>query len=163
MNQSQFNKIERYSDKIPYLERRYWYFTLHGTGPGTIPNDLHILETQEGQNDKGTWGLYICLDGVLNTSELKEYDLRELAPPEEKCSEDHIIRQELAIGGWVGMIDKIWKDEEGIHVHVVNGYKDRQHNLLNTLLLVNGYKQIKEIIEEDHGEYYTADHIFERW
>lgn len=70
----------RYSDETPYSKRRYWYFTTHGVGPGTIPKDLTILEIREGQNKKGTWGDFICLDGVLNTSELKEFDLIELAP-----------------------------------------------------------------------------------
>ena len=72
--------MERYSDVRPYEERRYWYFTTHGTGPGTIPKDLSVLETREGQNEKGTWGLFILLDGVLSTDELHEFDLKELAP-----------------------------------------------------------------------------------
>ena len=72
--------MERYSDVRPYEERRYWYFTTHGTGPGTIPKDLHVLETREGQSEKGTWGIFILLDGVLNTDELYEFDLKELAP-----------------------------------------------------------------------------------
>ena len=72
--------MERYSDVRPYGERRYWYFTTHGTGPGTIPKDLRVLETREGQNEKGTWGLFILLDGVLSTDELYEFDLKELAP-----------------------------------------------------------------------------------
>ena len=50
--------MERYSDVRPYGERRYWYFTTHGTGPGTIPKDLHVLETREGQNEKEL-GVYL--------------------------------------------------------------------------------------------------------
>lgn len=74
------DKIVRYSDEVPYEKRRYWYFTLHGIGPGTIPKDLKVLETRDGQNEKGTWGTFVCLDGVLNTDELYEYDMKELAP-----------------------------------------------------------------------------------
>lgn len=74
------NKPIRYSDEIPYEKRRYWYFTLHGTGPGTIPKDLKVLEVRDGKNDKGSWGTFICLDGILNTEELKEYDLKEMSP-----------------------------------------------------------------------------------
>lgn len=74
------NKIVRYSDEVPYEKRRYWYFTLHGIGPGTIPKDLKVLETRDGQNEKGTWGTFVCLNGVLNTDELYEYDMKELAP-----------------------------------------------------------------------------------
>lgn len=73
-------KIVRYSDEVPYENRRYWYFTLHGLGPGTLPKDVHVLESREGQNRKGTWGDYLLLDAVLNTDELKEYDLIELTP-----------------------------------------------------------------------------------
>lgn len=73
-------KPVRYSDEIPYEKRRFWYFTTHGTGPGTIPKDLCVLETRDGQNEKGTWGVFICLDGILNTSELHEYDIKELKP-----------------------------------------------------------------------------------
>ena len=72
--------MERYSDVRPYEERRYWYFTTHGTGPGTIQKDLHVLETREKKKKKGTWGIFILLDGVLNTDELYEFDLKELAP-----------------------------------------------------------------------------------
>jgi len=75
--------INRYSDEILYEQRRYWYFTTHGIGPGTIPKDLKVLKVKEGKNDKGTLGDFICLDGILNTSELKEFDLRELVPPKE--------------------------------------------------------------------------------
>lgn len=73
--------ISRYSDVIPYENRKYWYFTTHGVGPGTIPSDLHVLEVKEGQNDKGTSGHFVLLDGVLNTSELEKYDMKEMVPP----------------------------------------------------------------------------------
>ena len=74
--------VKRYSDAYDDETRQkgWWYFTTHGVGPGTIPKDLHVLETREGQNDKGTWGDFIRLDGILNTDELNRYDLRELAP-----------------------------------------------------------------------------------
>ena len=80
--------INRYSDVRPYEDRKYWYFTLHGLGPGTIPSDLNVLDTQEGVNDKGTRGLFICLDGVLNTDELEYYDLKELAPQDISSASD---------------------------------------------------------------------------
>lgn len=70
----------RYSDVVPYENRKYWYFTTHGIGPGTIPPGVHLLDVVEGQNKKGTWGDFLCLDAILNTSELRQYDLIELAP-----------------------------------------------------------------------------------
>ena len=83
--------INRYSDVVPYEDRKYWYFTTHGIGPGTIPKDLHVLEVREGQNDKGTWGDFVCLDGILNTSELKKYDMIEKAPTDESLTESGFI------------------------------------------------------------------------
>lgn len=82
------SEIKRYSDVRPYEDRKYWYFTTHGVGPGTIPSDLNVLEVREGQNDKGTWGDFVCLDGVLNTDELSYYDLKELAPSDINSAEN---------------------------------------------------------------------------
>lgn len=61
-------------------EGPFWYFTTHGVGPGSIPKDVNVLDIQDGQNDKGTWGTFIALDSVLTTNELKYYDLIELSP-----------------------------------------------------------------------------------
>ena len=80
--------VGRYSDNVPYDKRKYWYFTLHGVQPGSIPKDLNVLKVQYGQNDKGTWGTFVCLDGILNTSELKAYDMRELAPQDDSLDEE---------------------------------------------------------------------------
>lgn len=79
-------KITRYSDVLPQKDRDrgWWYFTTHGVGPGTIPKDLNVLEVRDGQNKKGTWGTFVRLDGIVNTSELSYYDLTELAPPNAK-------------------------------------------------------------------------------
>ena len=108
--------MERYSDAVPYEKRRYWYFTLHGYGPGTIPKDLKVLEVKEGRNDKGTLGDFICLDGVLNTSELKEFDLREMVPPEEDnvdiCA---FLRKYLSENG-VYVNKNLWQENNEIHI-----------------------------------------------
>jgi len=79
-------KITRYSDVLPQKDRDrgWWYFTTHGVGPGTIPKDLNVLEIRDGQNNKGTWGTFVRLDGIVNTSELSYYDLTELVPPSAK-------------------------------------------------------------------------------
>lgn len=71
--------VQRYSDVVPYEERGYWYFTKHGLGPGTIPDDLKVLDVVEDDN----FGTYIKLDGILNTSELSYYDMIEKAPEGE--------------------------------------------------------------------------------
>ena len=80
--------ITRYSDVVPEEDRKYWYFTTHGVGPGSIPSDLKVLKTQEGKNRKGTEGVFVQLNGVLNTSELKKFDMIELSP--ENLEEDYL-------------------------------------------------------------------------
>lgn len=74
----------RYSDAVPYEKRRYWYWTKHGLGPGTLPKGVNVLDAKDGQNQKGTWGVFVLLDAVLNTDELEQYDLIELAPQEDR-------------------------------------------------------------------------------
>ena len=78
--------IKRYSDVVPKEDRKYWYFTTHGLGPGMIPKGINVLKVQEGQNKNGTWGDFILLDAILNTDELKQYDLIELAPKDVNAS-----------------------------------------------------------------------------
>lgn len=88
-------EIKRYSDVRPRSERKYWYFTTHGVQPGSIPRDLNVLEIRDGQNNRGTWGTYVMLDGVLNTSELKKYDMRELVPPMHESKKRRIHERNL--------------------------------------------------------------------
>lgn len=58
----------------------YWYFTKHGVGPGSIPKGVRVLDVQEGQNKKGTWGSYFSVDRMLTTDELDYYDVQEEKP-----------------------------------------------------------------------------------
>ena len=78
------SEVKRYSDSVPYEKRKYWYWTKHGLGPGTLPKGVNVLDAKEGQNNKGTWGVFVLLDAVLNTNELKNYDIIELAPDNAK-------------------------------------------------------------------------------
>lgn len=88
------SEIKRYSDVVPKEKRRYWYFTTHGIQPGSLPNDVNILEVRDGVNDKGTEGTFVLLDAILNTSELKHYDMKELAPKTECLGESLDISDE---------------------------------------------------------------------
>ena len=94
-NESLQESINRYSDVVPKEDRKYWYFTTHGVGPGSIPKDLNVLDVKEGQNDKGTNGTYVCLDGVLNTDELRKYDMIEKAPMNESL-QYRIAKEQIA-------------------------------------------------------------------
>jgi len=155
-------KPKRYSDEVPYEKRRYWYFTLHGTGPGTIPKDLKVLEVREGQNEKGTWGTYICLDGIVNTSELKEFDLKELIPPDDETSIEQVIKDYLKHEGWSGSIDCIWEDTDGLHIYVLDGDWKHQHLFLKHLMEQFGYTFVQENPEPSEDDCYTAEHIYKK-
>lgn len=102
-------KITRYSDVLSQKDRDrgWWYFTTHGVGPGTIPKDLNVLEVRDGQNKKGTWGTFVRLDGIVNTSELSYYDLIELAPPNAK---NESLNESIAIKKNSTWIDTVGND-----------------------------------------------------
>ena len=109
-------KSARYSDARPYEDRKYWYFTTHGVGPGTMPKDLHVLEVREGQNRKGTWGDYVLLDGVLNTDELKTYDMIELAPLDSACT-----KKSVKAGRTKLKPHSEWSNESASRYSIING------------------------------------------
>ena len=68
----EIDKPVRYSDG---KTGKWWYFTTHGVQPGSIPKDLNVLDIIDTDN-----GTYVALDGILNTSELKQYDMKEKWP-----------------------------------------------------------------------------------
>lgn len=72
--------IKRYSDVVPKENRKYWYFTTHGVQPGSIPKGVNVLDIKDGKNAKGTRGTFVCLDAILNTDELRKYDMKEERP-----------------------------------------------------------------------------------
>ena len=79
------SNINRYSDVYDDDRKNqgWWYFTTHGVQPGSIPKGLNVLEVRDGENERGTVGTFVRLDGILNTSELKDFDMRELSPLDE--------------------------------------------------------------------------------
>lgn len=89
--------IKRYSDVYDdkVKQRGWWYFTTHGVQPGSIPSDLHVLEIRDGKNDKGTMGTFVRLDGILNTSELKKFDMKEMTPLNEDSRGDFSYERKL--------------------------------------------------------------------
>ena len=62
--------VERYG-----VNGEWWYFTTHGVQPGSVPKGIEILDVIDTAN-----GTYFCSDRVLNTSELKYYDIKEKYP-----------------------------------------------------------------------------------
>ena len=149
--------IQRYSDVVPYEKRKYWYFTTHGIGPGTIPKDLKVLEVKKGRNDKGTLGDFICLDGILNTSELKEYDLKELVPTEEDnvdiCT---FLRKYLQENG-LYINKNLWEENGEIHIILLDLDESfYEHEKLNRLMEEIDYEESLHLNPED----LAIEHIF---
>lgn len=62
--------VERYG-----IDGEWWYFTTHGVQPGSVPKGIEILNVIDTPN-----GTYFCSDRVLNTSELRYYDIKEKYP-----------------------------------------------------------------------------------
>ena len=74
--------VERYG-----VNGEWWYFTTHGVQPGSVPKGIEILDVIDTAN-----GTYFCSDRVLNTSELKYYDIKEKYP-KGLITEDTINKQ----------------------------------------------------------------------
>lgn len=53
----------------------YWYFTRHGVQPGSIPNNIDVLEIKDTPN-----GTYFKGNRVLTTKELQDYEIKEKSP-----------------------------------------------------------------------------------
>lgn len=62
--------VERYG-----VDGEWWYFTTHGVQPGSVPKGIKILNVIDTAN-----GTYFCSDRVLNTSELRDFDIKEKYP-----------------------------------------------------------------------------------
>lgn len=158
------DKPARYSDEVPYEKRRYWYFTTHGVGPGTIPKDLKVLDVREGYNQKGTSGEFFCLDGVLNTDELRTYDCIELAPPENdgKMTNTEFIEDYFRKHTSYCKFDEIYEDDDGIHIHITLGDWKKDHIFCKLLMEQLGYIQKYEDAEPSDEDCYTAWHLYQK-
>lgn len=71
-NESLKEERGNYGHKGPF-----WYYSKHGMGPGTLPEDVKVVDWYE-DDDYNTW---VALDSVLTTHELREYGLKEQKPP----------------------------------------------------------------------------------
>lgn len=151
--------IKRYSDEVPYEKRKYWYFTTHGLGPGTIPGDLKVLEVREGRNNNGTLGDYICLDGVLNTDELKFYDLKEMSPPEDDnvdiCKFFTLYLYENGIKP-----EDIWEENSEIHIVLDGNWKTTHLKCKHLMKDKDYYERDSKNIDPSDQDTYNSEHIF---
>ena len=56
-------------------DSEYWYFTKHGVQPGSIPNNIYVLEIKDTPD-----GTYFKGNRVLTTKELQDYEIKEKSP-----------------------------------------------------------------------------------
>lgn len=148
LNRARFERVAKESFNCVKEERGnyghkgpFWYFTTHGLGPGTLPKDINVLDSKEGQNKKGIQGLFIALDGVLTGDELKYFDLIELSP-ESVASEG----TEKQGNSWVN------KGKEGTH----GKFKTKkQADAQRRAMYANGF-EAKEDYEENSDSEFDA-------
>jgi hypothetical protein len=65
-----------------YLLTPYWYFTKHGISPGSVPAKMSIW-TCFGVDS----GYYFATSDVINTNDLKEFEIKEKQPNTESIPE----------------------------------------------------------------------------
>ena len=126
---------KRYSDG---KTGKWWYFTTHGVQPGSVPKDLNVLEVKDTPN-----GTYFALDGILNTSELSEYDIKEKTPPVDESVN-------LDEGKWNFTLDNSKELRQAI-------YDENYVEVINQIRIA--YRQMLDegLIDEDDFESWTED------
>lgn len=60
----------------------YWYFTRHGVMPGSVPKDINILDIVDEDG-----GSYFLSDKVIDTKDLKMYEIKEKRPESIESAE----------------------------------------------------------------------------
>ena len=68
-------------------DSEYWYFTKHGVQPGSIPNNIYVLEIKDTPH-----GSYFKGNRVLTTKELQDYEIKEKSP---EMKESKSIKEDL--------------------------------------------------------------------
>lgn len=145
----------------------YWYFTKHGVQPGSIPNNIDILEIKDTPN-----GTYFKGNRVLTTKELQDYEIKEKSPEMKESIAHEYKMVETTDNGWVKrwnfldnyykgdlVISKISSPVDAWHVEKVapNGHTIKHLGNYKSLevamdaaekhLMKNGSKSIKEDVE----------------
>lgn len=146
--------IKRYSDVVPKEKRKYWYFTTHGVGPGSIPKGINVLDTKEGKNRKGTDGTFVLLDAVLNTDELKKYDMIELNP--------NAIHESNNYADYLyDLAEKILHFEKYDHYDFVDSGLDDEEAIRDIISQLSTVDGIKKVIKHtnEQADFYGVDDV----
>ena len=131
-------KPKRYSDG---KTGKWWYFTTHGVQPGSIPKDLNVLDIIDTDN-----GTYVALDGILNTSELKQYDMKEKWPEGLEESLKYQVAKEQLARFNEGKMPQDWKPEHYIKKLVEKKHLSKEEG--ERLLSESTHKTLTEAIDD---------------
>lgn len=134
----EIDKPVRYSDG---KTGKWWYFTTHGVQPGSIPKDLNVLDTIDTDN-----GTYVALDGILNTSELKQYDMKEKWPEGLEESLKYQVAKEQLARFNEGKMPQDWKPEHYIKKLVEKKHLSKEEG--ERLLSESTHKTLTEAVDD---------------
>ena len=134
----EIDKPVRYSDG---KTGKWWYFTTHGVQPGSIPKDLNVLDIIDTDN-----GTYVALDGILNTSELKQYDMKEKWPEGLEESLKYQVAKEQLARFNEGKMPQDWKPEHYIKKLVEKKHLSKEEG--ERLLSESTHKTLTEAIDD---------------
>ena len=134
----EIDKPVRYSDG---KSGKWWYFTTHGVQPGSIPKDLNVLDIIDTDN-----GTYVALDGILNTSELKQYDMKEKWPEGLEESLKYQVAKEQLARFNEGKMPQDWKPEHYIKKLVEKKHLSKEEG--ERLLSESTHRTLTEAIDD---------------
>ena len=134
----EIDKPVRYSDG---KSGKWWYFTTHGVQPGSIPKDLNVLDIIGTDN-----GTYVALDGILNTSELKQYDMKEKWPEGLEESLKYQVAKEQLARFNEGKMPQDWKPEHYIKKLVEKKHLSKEEG--ERLLSESTHRTLTEAVDD---------------
>ena len=109
--------------------------------PGSIPKDLNVLDIIDTDN-----GTYVALDGILNTSELKQYDMKEKWPEGLEESLKYQVAKEQLARFNEGKMPQDWKPEHYIKKLVEKKHLSKEEG--ERLLSESTHKTLTEAIDD---------------
>lgn len=98
--------------KHPQFDGPWWYLCKHGIGPGALPKDVTVLETVEDETNP--YRVYVALDKVLTTSELRQYEMKEARPPQKMTESNRFRNHEGKVDASKWYASKYPTDKVGI-------------------------------------------------
>ena len=85
-----------------YLLIPYWYFTRHGIAPGSVPKNIYIWSSFRANN-----GDYFVSSDIINSKDLKEFEIKEKQPELEIIPEKSRIAIQEYINNPISKNDKL--------------------------------------------------------